>query len=251
MTYVKRKRLTTFDVKCRLFDRDITLIGEYVNATTKCTFKCSVGHIWSTSAASIFSGCGCPICAREVRAEKLKLSPEIVESRLSVRGFTLISDYVNSAVKSEIQCSKGHRWSSTVDNVMRGSGCPFCASYGFNPNVDAEIYVILIDGAKSFCGFGITCDFDTRIKVHRRVLSNAGCHISECHSFRMSGSKAHSIESFLKKAFPIIDSGVPSFRSEAVESKYLKTLLSDIASFTVDETSDPFEGFYSDDEVVI
>lgn len=30
--------------------------------------------------------------------------------------------------QSTFVCSSGHKWSTTADSVMRGSGCPFCAN---------------------------------------------------------------------------------------------------------------------------
>ncbi len=47
----------------RIADRNVTMIGEYVNNSTRSIFICNEGHTWETPPASVLSGTGCPICA--------------------------------------------------------------------------------------------------------------------------------------------------------------------------------------------
>ena len=42
--------------------RDVELVGDYVNAKSKTLFKCSKNHEWFTTPDSIMRGSGCPVC---------------------------------------------------------------------------------------------------------------------------------------------------------------------------------------------
>jgi hypothetical protein len=63
------------------------------------------------------------------------------------------------------KCSQNHKWRTAICNRTRGSGCPKCATYGFNPNVSATFYLINND---QVIQFGITNDIKTRLAKHRR-----------------------------------------------------------------------------------
>lgn len=43
-------------------NRNIELISEYINSSTKSTFKCSFNHVWEATPASVKHGNGCPHC---------------------------------------------------------------------------------------------------------------------------------------------------------------------------------------------
>ena len=114
--------LTKGVVNERLKDRGITLIGEYVNNSTKSTFQCEYGHEWDATPANIMSGNGCPHCSN-----KFPLTKDIVNERLKDRGIVLLGEYVNNSTKSTFQCEYGHEWDATPANIMSGNGCPHCA----------------------------------------------------------------------------------------------------------------------------
>lgn len=46
-----------------LNEREIELIGDYINGKTKTTFKCVCGNIWMSTPGNILKGQGCPSCA--------------------------------------------------------------------------------------------------------------------------------------------------------------------------------------------
>jgi hypothetical protein len=55
-------KLTKDLVNIRLENKDIYLVGEYVNAKTKSLFECLHGHQWLTTPDNILRGRGCPRC---------------------------------------------------------------------------------------------------------------------------------------------------------------------------------------------
>ena len=40
------------------------------------------------------------------------------------------------------KCKKGHIWKTSPASLLRGSGCPSCAKYGFNPTMPAILYFV-------------------------------------------------------------------------------------------------------------
>lgn len=42
------------------------------------------------------------------------------------------------------ECIKGHSWKASPSDILKGRGCPICATYGFNPDKPAILYYIKI-----------------------------------------------------------------------------------------------------------
>jgi hypothetical protein len=116
------KKLTKELINSRLLDREIQLIGKYVNMTTKTLFRCNNHHEWESSTGNIIKGRSCPKCHCN------KLTNEIVNSRLIDTNITMIDIYVNSLTKALFRCSEGHEWMARPSHVSRLlSGCPHCS----------------------------------------------------------------------------------------------------------------------------
>ena len=70
-----------------------------------------------------------------------KLTLEEMRSIAGERnGKCLSTKYINSTVKLEWQCSKGHKWTATPNAIKRGSWCPKCA--GSTPLTIEEMHQI-------------------------------------------------------------------------------------------------------------
>ncbi|OOZ61597.1 zinc-ribbon domain-containing protein [Solemya velum gill symbiont] len=117
-----RSSLSKSAVNERIADRRIKLIGNYSNARTKTTFKCSKGHEWLATPGSVMRGSSCPVCAGNA-----PLTKEIVNDRIAKRGIELISEYVNTDTRATFRCKKGHEWQTKPGDVLSGKGCRVCA----------------------------------------------------------------------------------------------------------------------------
>lgn len=148
-------RLTKEVVNDRIRDTGIELISEYINNETKSLFECCCGHKWLTKPAHLLSGNGCPKCSN-----RIPLSLEIVNARLSSKNIVMISDYITNSTRSEFKCICGHKWLTTPGNVMRSTGCPACAEYGFNPSKSAWIYILDFG---SYIKYGISNNLKQRL----------------------------------------------------------------------------------------
>lgn len=231
-----RKLLTNVIVDERLRGRTLERVSDYIRSAEKVTFRClNCEFVWLAAPHSVLNGAGCPECAKRSRSAHFRLPDDVVYTRLMAHGFRLRSDYRNTASRVELECFEGHRWVSILDNVLRGSGCPSCAHYGFSKSRPAVFYVLQVSGTRPFCGFGITCDYDTRIMSHANRLRQRNLTISKAESFKMSGTDASLFERFVKQTYPILDTGVPCFRTEAVSSDLFDDLLGMCTAFVSED----------------
>lgn len=59
--------------------------------------------------------------------------------------FYPIEDYTGFDVKIKHECLREHVWSARPSAILRGTGCPVCASHGFDPSKPAILYYIKIE----------------------------------------------------------------------------------------------------------
>lgn len=126
----KSTRHTADMVNDRLSARGITMIGEYINALTKVTFKCPLDHEWDATPNNVLRGKGCPHCAG-----RAKLDVTTINQRLADRDIEalLIRQRPGKSLFRHLVC--GTEWESLTTNVLQGSGCPECAG---NTKVSVE-----------------------------------------------------------------------------------------------------------------
>lgn len=68
-----------------------------------------------------------------------------------------VDKYVTSKIPIRHACTEGHEWLARPSNVLKGSGCPSCAYYGFNPDKPAILYYIKVTSdAHKYYKIGIT-----------------------------------------------------------------------------------------------
>jgi len=95
---------------------------KYVDALTKLNWECSKGHRWEATYSNISRGKWCPTCGGSK-----KLTIEDIHKVAIEKGGKCLSDkYVNARTNLTWECSKGHRWEATPDNIKRGGWCPTC-----------------------------------------------------------------------------------------------------------------------------
>lgn len=172
--------LTKEKVQHRLAKRKITLVSEYLGTQAKSIFRCEVGHEWKTAAANVIQGTGCPHCDGQI-----PLSKEIINARISNRGFAMLSDYKNVDTKASFRCKAGHIWETTPYHITRRTnptGCPYCSN-------QAPLSTEIVNSRIKERGYLLVDDFITNsIKVRFRcneghvwkakpnnVLNGRGC----------------------------------------------------------------------------
>lgn len=100
----------------------------YDGNTRKLQWRCSSGHEWNASWASIQQGHWCPRCARIEKANSQREPLSAITAKAQAFGGKLVSpdSYINSATPIEWECSNGHTWLARWSDVKRGRWCSKC-----------------------------------------------------------------------------------------------------------------------------
>lgn len=110
---------------------------EYLGPTKKHLYRCKNGHEFEavpTTQRSKKSWCN--ECSNRDVAHTIDFVRQFVESK---KGLLFSTEYKNVRTKLDVQCSSGHRWSPTFQNIYHNkSWCPVCAgvdkrTYGKKP----------------------------------------------------------------------------------------------------------------------
>ena len=100
----------------------VFLSSAYINAHTKYTWKCAQEHQWDATYNSVKRGSGCPVCAGNQA-----LPDESLQTMAQMHGLKCLSTkYVSAHTKYEWECSSGHKWPASYNNIKKGHGCPTC-----------------------------------------------------------------------------------------------------------------------------
>ena len=195
----------------------VELITYSGNLSGTSVFMCTAhgcGHIRETSVGDILRGVGCAKCAGQ-----LPIAEDEIVRRLGDRPITLLNYGGTVMSRSEWLCNTcGRTWFAPADRVVgSGCGCSACAEYGFNPAKDAEFYAYRIEhNGCDYLGFGITGDRDRRDYDHARNIRAAGATAELLFSYKTTGEIAQRLERVVKQTFPIVDTGIQGFRTEAI-----------------------------------
>eukprot|EP00930_Biecheleria_cincta_P047962 TRINITY_DN3335_c0_g2_i3.p1 TRINITY_DN3335_c0_g2~~TRINITY_DN3335_c0_g2_i3.p1 ORF type:complete len:539 (+),score=26.60 TRINITY_DN3335_c0_g2_i3:169-1785(+) len=101
------------------------LAREYINCAAKVLWECQYGHTWEAFTNNVIYGkTWCPHCARKPQMSLNRLQAHAEKSG----GRCLATEDSKCKDKVLWQCSRGHTWEATVNNVINGnSWCPHCA----------------------------------------------------------------------------------------------------------------------------
>ena len=123
-----KKTTDMFKEELGRINKDIEIIGEYIEANTNIRCKCKIcNNEWNARPTNLLHGTGCPICS----LEKLKLSEDEFLARLDVinPSIEIIGKYKGRKEHISCKCKIcNHIWhTATPHNLLNGSGCPECA----------------------------------------------------------------------------------------------------------------------------
>lgn len=146
----KKDTNESFDLKNRT---KYLRIGNYINYKTKIDFKCICGNIWKVSPEKIQAGKGCPKCSKFV-----KRHTDEVFDNLNTTKYKRVESYVTGDTLIGFLCPDCNNiFNTRPRTILAGSGCPSCASVGFNPLVKGNLYFVVIYlNGDSFLKVGIT-----------------------------------------------------------------------------------------------
>lgn len=139
------RRKTKEELQKELNDsnRNITVLGEYINNKTHIEFRCDVcGNIWKARPDNICHGYGCPKCGIE-SARKARTKPTnlfISQANLIHNYFYNYDkvDYINDHTPVTITCPIHGDFIQTPANHLNKHGCPGCAN---NKKLSVESFI--------------------------------------------------------------------------------------------------------------
>lgn len=194
------------------YDYSLVRYERYTKSKIEIICKFHSKSFWQTPQAHC-EGHGCPICGG---VEFIPTS-EFVSRSVDIHGTKYKyhkSVYAGKATPLCIECpTHGDFWQKPMYH-FNGAGCPRCAEYGFDANLDAIIYVLDIDGC--YAGFGITNDFKTRLTAHKTTFRKYNATYKVITTFEISGKYAQRIETSIKQKFNTINTGMEGFKTEAI-----------------------------------
>ena len=118
-------RLSLKDAQAVALAREgMCLSAEYLNSRMHLRWRCSKGHEWPASLNTVKNkGCWCPGCAGRMPLSLTRAQ----ELALKRGGRCLSNKYINNKKNLKWQCSKGHKWSASLNSIKNhGSWCPHC-----------------------------------------------------------------------------------------------------------------------------
>ena len=113
----------------------------------KVGWKCELGHEFKTTPNGRTSNksfkTGCPFCSgNSVLAGFNDLATTNSELAAEADGWEPTTVTFGSHAKVAWRCEQGHTWRAAVKDRSQGAGCPSCAKFGYDPNMDGWLYLI-------------------------------------------------------------------------------------------------------------
>lgn len=125
-----------------------------------------------------------------------------------------------------LSCSEHKEWTAVASALLRGGGCPACAKPGYSQNKPGFVYVLRVEGdGNHFTGYGITNIPKRRMTAHRTALAKSGMVVAAAEIIPMPGEFPLTIETEIKRKFPVIDQGIFGFMREATHSNLYATIV--------------------------
>ncbi len=184
----------------------------YINSVTKVVIICSIHGSFDQSPDSHYRCGGCPKCGNIDRAKLLKKDiGEFVTYASKIHNYNydyFDVEYINNNTEVSIWCHKHGVFNQKPKAHLHGSGCPNCATHGFNPSSSAVLYVLKCGGflnniecvGKSFLKVGITNNYKKRMQeIDNQIIDGITYNITNYLVRREieRGEDAQRLEDFI------------------------------------------------------
>lgn len=130
---MRKKTHNEYILEVAAINTNIKVIGQYDGNHTPIIHKCCIDdYEWMASPANILKGQGCPRCkSLKLHSLKVKSHEQYVDevNQIHNHNIVVIGEYVGNRTCILHKCViDGYVWSATPGNILKGSGCPMCAS---------------------------------------------------------------------------------------------------------------------------
>lgn len=109
---------------------------------------CSLGHEWQATTYLRANGSGCPVCSGRAAWKGFNdlafTHPELATQWHPIKNGSITAADVIAGTNKKIWwiCDVGHEWRASGMKRVIGTGCPECATFGFDINKPAIFYFI-------------------------------------------------------------------------------------------------------------
>lgn len=106
-------------------NKNIEILGEYINSTTKIKCRCLIdGYEWTPKAGSLISGRGCPKCSGLMKKTTKQYKEEVFKLDNNIE---VLDEYINDSTKILHKCKiDNHEWYAKPNWIINGGRCPKC-----------------------------------------------------------------------------------------------------------------------------
>lgn len=108
--------------------RGIVWLGDYPQVTGKpTTWRCGDGHEFKAPYNKLHNGHGCPICKGIRQSHRLRHSSDDYVQLGETNGLKWVGVHPRiMSIKTEWECSNGHRFFMSYETITKGGTCPKC-----------------------------------------------------------------------------------------------------------------------------
>ncbi len=129
---VLKKTQDQFVEEVKTVNPSIDVIGTYRNSNTPVRCRChNCGNVWNPLPSTIMGGGGCPECGKKISIAKRTKSKQQFIAELDKFNpmYEVLGEYKNNSSPIKCRCKIcGNEWNPRPTTLLRGGGCPKCAS---------------------------------------------------------------------------------------------------------------------------
>lgn len=112
----------------KVHGKAIQVVGTYVAAHRKIEYRCDKsGHVFLAKPANVVHRrSGCRLCYNKRIGPRCRKSNEVYKLEAEALGAKTLDRYMTALTPIRHQCSNGHVWSTSPNQLLSGYGCPLC-----------------------------------------------------------------------------------------------------------------------------
>lgn len=133
----KKKTHEEYVEEIKIKNPNVTVIGKYINATTKIMHKCNIcSNEWMTTPDNILHGHGCKSCSlKEAFKKNPKTQPKLRKSHeqyvkelyMANPNIEILDTYITTEHKNHFRCKIcKYEWDAKPNGYLKGKGCYKC-----------------------------------------------------------------------------------------------------------------------------
>ena len=123
----KRKTHEQFMKELYKINKNIKVLGTYINTHTKLPGRCPIdGYEWNISPHNLLASFGCPKCGGTLKKTHSEFKTKLEQINPNI---ILLNKYIDMRHKLKCKCLiDNNEWEALPQNLLNGHGCPKCSA---------------------------------------------------------------------------------------------------------------------------